>query len=77
MSKRDYTFKGGKRPSMRKKGEYALLKSKVKATQKEILRQEKSIIKKINALCDEIEASRAPIPPPDFLQDPEWSDEYK
>ncbi len=75
MSKREYTYKGGKRPSMRKKGEYTLLKSKVKATQKELRKQELSLIKKINTLCDEIEANQ--IPPPEFLQDPEWSDEYK
>jgi len=75
MSKREYTYKGGKRPSMRKKGELAMLKSQYKQSQKELRKQEQSLIKKINTLCDEIEA--AMIPPPEFLQDPEWSDEYK
>lgn len=57
MSKREYTYKGGKRPSMRKKGELAMLKSQYKQSQKELRKQEQSIIKKINTLCDEIEAA--------------------
>lgn len=75
MSKREYTYKGGKRPSMRKKGELAILKSQYKQSQKELRKQEISLIKNINTLCDEIEANQ--IPPPEFIQDPEWSDEYK
>jgi len=57
MSKREYTYKGGKRPSMRKKGELAMLKSQYKQSQKELRKQEQSLIKKINTLCDEIEAA--------------------